>query len=189
MTKLFETGEPQDITAVLESKDARVAFQKQLVADYSDASILAVKLNIPGPIKNNDQLHRGFNHGLLSLIQALQAGDVDVKLVAQWDKPTGNEAFLTVAGPLEAVKRQAAAFEDQDAFGRLFDVDVFGHGQATALSRTRLGLPVRKCFICGRPAKECARSRRHSVSELQAVIQQVFDQEFKGEAGTVNDDE
>lgn len=93
MTKLFETGEPQDITAVLESKDARVAFQKKLVTDYPDDSILAVKLNIPGPIKNNDQLHRGFNHGLLSLIQLLQATNAAVKLVAQWDKPTGNEAF------------------------------------------------------------------------------------------------
>lgn len=188
MTKLFETGEPQDITAVLESKDARVAFQKKLVTDYPDDSILAVKLNIPGPIKNNDQLHRGFNHGLLSLIQLLQATNAAVKLVAQWDKPTGNEAFLTVSGALETAKRQAVAFEDQDAFGRLFDVDVFGHGQSTALSRTKLGLPVRKCFICGRPAKACARSRRHSISELQVKISQVFDQEFKGEAGVVNDD-
>ncbi len=65
MTKLFETGEPQDITAVLESKDARVAFQKKLVTDYPDDSILAVKLNIPGPIKNNDQLHRGVQSRLI----------------------------------------------------------------------------------------------------------------------------
>lgn len=38
------------------------------------------------------------------------------------------------------------------------------------IERTELGEPARTCLICGKPAKECARSRTHSVQDMQDTI-------------------
>ncbi len=65
-------------------------------------------------------------------------------------------------------------FEDQTQLGRLFDADVLVKDQARAISRKDLRRKARQCFLCSRPAKECARSRRHSVSEMQEYISNLY---------------
>ncbi|MBE8117719.1 citrate lyase holo-[acyl-carrier protein] synthase [Limosilactobacillus fermentum] len=71
-----------------------------------------------------------------------------------------------------AVKEGTVAFEETTPYNRLFDLDVLIKEGETAhsLSRGELNLPVRTCLICGRPAKECGRSRRHTVSGLQERV-------------------
>lgn len=174
MSEIFKVGSEQGIMDILQSKDERVAYQHQLLNEYPTKSILAIKLNIPGPIKNNQYLTQLFNAGLKRFLTQIKS----VRIVEQWHKPTGNEAFATSNRSADQIKAAAIQFEDEDQLGRLFDIDVFGHDSAKAISRKELGFQARKCFICGRPAKECARSRRHSVPELQRVIQQKYNQEF-----------
>ena len=50
--------------------------------------------------------------------------------------------------------------------GRLFDMDVLCP-DGKKVDRQELGREGRKCLICGGPAQVCARSRAHTVSELQ----------------------
>ena len=57
------------------------------------------------------------------------------------------------------------SIEETHPLGRLFDIDVLDT-TGTKLSRKI----YRKCFLCGCQAQECASSRKHSVSELQAYI-------------------
>lgn len=178
MNSVFTTGEKQDIAAILNSKDERAAFQRKLLSDYPDQAILAIKLNVPGPIKNNSALLKLFERGFTRLVTELQRHFTTVELVAKWQKSTGNEAFLIVNGDPTMVKKWAVDFEDHDQIGRLFDVDVFGNGNPIAISRSDFNFPTRRCFICGRSAKVCARSRRHSITTLQTFIQQQFDKEF-----------
>ncbi|MCT0222907.1 citrate lyase holo-[acyl-carrier protein] synthase, partial [Lactiplantibacillus plantarum] len=64
MATIFTTGEPQTITAMLAARDQRVAYQQQLTATNPRATIAAIKLNIPGPIKNNAALRRLFLAGV-----------------------------------------------------------------------------------------------------------------------------
>ena len=82
-----------------------------------------------------------------------------------------------------AVKLLAVEFEDHDHLGRLFDVDVLHAGNQRALSRSDFQMPVRKCLLCDRDAKDCARSRRHSVLELQTRISEIYTAEFKLDGG------
>lgn len=56
--------------------------------------------------------------------------------------------------------------------GRIFDIDIILSDKT--ISRSDLGLPSRTCLLCGRPAKECARERRHSYDELRAVIEKLI---------------
>lgn len=183
MTAIFQTGQPQEITDVLENRDARVALQQQLLKRYPNETLIAIKLNIPGPIKNNAQIKQLFAAGMQRFYDQLKAQTRDFQTVEQWDKPTGNELFITVELDPTAVKRLAVQFEDHDHLGRLFDVDVLHAGGERALSRSDFDLPVRKCLICNREAKDCARSRRHSVTKLQARISEIYTAEFESVGG------
>lgn len=174
MLNLFATGTPQDITAVLKNRDQRVELQNQLVVDASqNQSVVVLKLNIPGPIKNNADLTRLFLAGLAAFEQ-----NMVVCRQIDWAKPTGPETFLIVEGLPLAIKQQAVMFEDQHTLGRLFDVDVLiwqsALQQGQPISRKALGQPIRRCLLCQQAAKVCARSRRHTVAELQAVINQQY---------------
>lgn len=60
-------------------------------------------------------------------------------------------------------------YEETHPVGRLFDLDVIDiNGQK--LSRPSF----RKCIICGCQAQECARTRKHSVNEMQSKIEEML---------------
>lgn len=174
MATIFTAGTPQTITDMLAARDQRVAYQQQLMTTYPQATIAAIKLNIPGPIKNNDALRRLFLAG----VQRFEAELSTYTVAADWNHPAGNERFLILTTDFATSKRMAVAFEEQDPLGRLYDIDILQAGSQRALSRTDLGLPKRRCLLCRREAKDCARSRRHSVAELQQKIMTMYVTEF-----------
>ena len=57
--------------------------------------------------------------------------------------------------------------------GRLWDLDVTDP-RLGALSRRSLGLPVRRCLVCGEAAHACARSRAHPLAELLGAIERIL---------------
>jgi len=180
MPAIFTTGTPQTITDVLAARDERAAYQQTLMGTYPQSTIVAIKLNIPGPIKNNNELRRLFMAGF----NRFMATQTAATIIADWNRATGNETFLVIEADLITCKRMAVAFEGTDSLGRLFDIDVMQQGKSRAVSRTELSLPVRRCLLCQREAKDCARSRRHSVAALQAHINDLYKVEF-----TVGDDD
>lgn len=183
MASIFQTGQPQVITDVLTNRDQRAALQRHLITQFPQDTVVAIKLNIPGPIKNNAQIRRLFTTGMARFYTQLKVLTPHFTTVAQWDKPTGNELFLIVSVDAVKVKKLAVQFEDHDHLGRLFDVDVFDAAHEKAISRSDFKMPVRKCLICNRIAKDCARSRRHSVTTLQNRISEIYAAEFSLDGG------
>lgn len=55
---------------------------------------------------------------------------------------------------------------------RLYDLDV--RSKDKVWTRSDLGAPARLCFLCEQDAKSCARSRRHSVEDMLAWIEQLL---------------
>lgn len=177
MSNLFDVGTPQQIPDVLANRDRRVALQNQLITEYPTDAVIAAKLNIPGPIKNNPQLKNFFLSELKVFEHQLKA-KYQFVVAAQWlDESTGPERFYLVKGSAKEVKRLAVAFEESQPARRLFDLDVLtkDNDHAQSLSRTVLNLPQRTCLICGHPAKECARSRQHTVAELQNRVAELIE--------------
>ncbi|BDR55912.1 citrate lyase holo-[acyl-carrier protein] synthase [Xylocopilactobacillus apis] len=169
---IFNEGTPVKINEVLLNKDKRVEQQNLLMKEDPTATIIATKLNIPGPIKNNHYLEEIFLTGIKELKSLI--GDKLIKNEIIWQLKTGPEAFWVTDIPIKRAKEIAISFEDAFTLGRLFDVDVLSlKTKEVPLSRRDLGFEPRKCLICSRPAKECARSRKHSVLELQEKISQM----------------
>lgn len=174
---IFNEGKKQSIVDILASKDRRVEMQQELFQGYSEQVIVNVNMNIPGPIKNNRYLRQIFDVGMQDLEQSFQKHGLMYRLEIHWDLDSGEENFYLLSGTMKEVKLATVAFEEESFFGRLFDADVLANRQP-AISRKDLGLPARKCFICDRPAKECARSRKHSVEEMQAYITALYNKKF-----------
>lgn len=176
---IFNEGKEQNIAQVLNAKDKRVALQQKIFEKYPDQTLVDVNLNIPGPIKNNRYLEKLFNYGIKELENSWDKLGYSYKLVVSLDEDTGCENFYILDLPIKTVKKTTIDFEDQTELGRLFDADVLVKDKNAAISRRDLGKQPRKCFICNRPAKECARSRRHSVVEMQNYISKLYTKNVK----------
>lgn len=195
----FQEGSQPSLAEVLERREARVLQVQDLLQRH--ATVVCFKLNIPGPVKNNASIQALFVQGLRALraswphkdrktspaappplSTALETGTDPGLLAWDWEQalpnlPTGPEYFLASSLPADLVKHLMVNLEETP-LGRLYDIDVFGpQGQ---ISRTDLGLPLRSCFLCERPAPACARSRRHSLGELLGWVDQQLDASLSG---------
>ena len=149
---------------MLDMRESRAKRQQELLAQYS-AVLISFSMNIAGPVKNSPLIRRGFREGLFRLEEGLRGASMKLIHREQVDCVTGCEAMLMVSGDGEAVKKLCVELEDEDSLGRLFDLDVLEPGRSW--SREQLGLPPRRCLICGAEGKGCASRRLHSVQDLR----------------------
>lgn len=139
--------------------------QQALLAEYGQA-LVCFSMNIAGPVKNSDLIRRGFRLGQRLLEGQFAAIRAKVLHTESIDAVTGCECIYVLDRPALELKAAAAAVEDGLPLGRLFDMDVI-RPDGSKVDRSELGLPPRKCLICGNSARGCARSRTHSVPQLQ----------------------
>ena len=158
-----------DLNQVLEARERRAERQRALLAQYR-LPLVSFSMNIAGPVKNSPLISRGFRLGRRTLLEQLTLSGMEVIHEERTDAVTGCEALLAVRGEPEKIKRICVGIEDRDALGRLYDMDVIGTDGA------KLERPEpRRCLICGLPARACARSRAHSVEELQKATRTLLE--------------
>lgn len=148
---------------ILDAREQRAQKQRSLLEKFQKP-LLCFTMNIAGPEKLNRDISIGFSVGNWLLQNAL-AGHRILHRELHWEN-TGCEAYYVVDLPAKRLKRLAIDIEDTEPIGRLFDMDVMDTDGAK-LTRESLGFERRKCLICSEDASVCARSRAHSVAELQ----------------------
>lgn len=157
---------------MLEARERRAARQQELLRAYGKPMV-CFTMNIAGPVKNSALIRRGYALGKRLLRQQLAVAGIAVVSFEEIQEITGNEAiFLLDASPL-TIKAITVEIEDQPSVGRLFDMDVLCPN-GRKVDRQELGLPGRKCLICGESAQACARSRSHTVAQLQAKTRDIL---------------
>lgn len=158
---------------MLEARERRAQRQQALQSAWGK-TMVCFTMNIAGPVKNNALIRRGYALGKKLLRQQLTAAGIETVHFEEIQEKTGNEAFFLLdAAPLR-VKAVTVAVEDYAPVGRLFDMDVLCP-DGRKVDRQELGLPGRKCLICGGPAQACARSRTHTVAELQEKTREILE--------------
>lgn len=148
---------------ILACKEERRRRQNDLRAE-TGANIISITINMPGPVKDRPVLRLLRDYA----VQAVSAG-LDVIRESNINADTGPEALIAVAGDAAALKAAAVKVEEDRPFGRLLDIDVFS-ADGELISRCREGRQ-RQCLLCGRPAVECMRERRHTLAELGAKVE------------------
>ncbi len=162
-----------ELAQMLEARERRAYMQRELLQKY-DKTMVSFTMNIAGPVKTSALITRGFDLGCRYLTEQLQANRIAVVYRQDIHEATGDEAYFILDAEAMTVKAITADIEDATPLGRLFDMDVLSP-DGTKAERTELGLPGRKCLICGKPAKECSRSRTHTVADLQARTREILE--------------
>ena len=161
-------GQEVTITDMMFCRDRRVQIQNEFIEKYQKP-VISFCMNIPGPIKTTPLIRKGFEAGKDALLHALSAADMNVLESRVFHDITGDEVLLCVDAPAEKIKDLTQQIEERHPYGRLFDMDVIG------TDRMKLSRPsYRKCLICDCQAQECARARRHSISEMQDKIEEIL---------------
>ena len=164
---------------VLVARDRRALRQSELIDKYQKP-LISFTMNIAGPVKNNSEIKRGYEIGKNILEQELKMAEIKSLYFEEITGATGNEAFYVVDCDAVKVKRLTTDIEDGIPLGRLYDLDIIDIDKRK-IDRKEIGLESRKCLICGRSAKECARSRTHSVEELQKKTREILKAEIENE--------
>ncbi len=153
---------------ILQGRDDRYALQTSLIEKYQ-SPLVSCTMNIPGPVKNSELIQASFDKAMDAFIARNQGV---LKEVAQQQKETGPERYFIVLGGtnLYALKRRLAFFEQVYPIGRWLDLDL-KDSDGIAITRKDIALEQRRCLLCHRPAKECARSERHSLEDLLALTE------------------
>ena len=141
--------------------------------------LISFTLNIPGPVKRFPLALRAVEEGLSALLRRLEREGCAVLAREREDGAAGYGVRLLLDADPGAVKALAVALEDAHPLGRLFDLDVLGP-DGEKRSRGELGLPPRRCLLCGRPAPVCARSRAHPLEALQLETARMLCDYFLG---------
>lgn len=159
------SGPKVTLHQVLENRERRASRQREWVEAHS-LPMISFTINMVGEVKLNQLSRTAFVQGYQAILDECRVQDVSVVSIEKYSSDTGPELLIS-AGNIDPIKlkRCMVHIEDSHPLGRLFDIDVLDN-QCTALSRDGLGLPRRKCLVCGEEAKICARSRTHQLPEL-----------------------
>ena len=160
---------------MMQAREARFAMQRTLLARYEGAVLACLTMNVAGPVKTTPAIERAFEWGMAQ-IRAVLSGHA-VLFSASIRERTGPEAVFAVRADAAEIKRRLCALEDGCAMGRLLDIDVIAEN-GEKIARTQLGLPPRKCLLCGQDAPVCARSRAHTVAALFQRTHAIIDAHF-----------
>ena len=150
---------------MLEARERRANRQRVLLSAHGKAMV-CFTMNIAGPVKNSPLIRRGYILGKKRLRQQLRLAGIGVTYFEEIQEKTGNEAIFLLDAEALTVKAVTVEIEDHAPIGRLFDMDVLCP-DGRKVDRQELGRDGRTCLICGGMAQACARSRTHSVAELQ----------------------
>ncbi|WP_432666227.1 citrate lyase holo-[acyl-carrier protein] synthase [Wukongibacter baidiensis] len=163
---------------ILEAREKRVAYQKRLIQKYSK-SLIAFKLNIPGPKKDGPLYRKIFINGLALLKDTLKENHIDIVFEDSILEPTGSEAFIVVdSDDAKYIKTLSIEIEEKDSMGRIYDFDVID-SSGKSISREIIGRGQRKCFLCDEYVWVCARTRAHSLEEMLQFIEETAKAYFK----------
>lgn len=176
VTSVFD-GPAVELADMLDAREHRAQVQRDLLADaLPGEALFSATLSIPGPHKTSAVLEQAFN----ALVEAVESelNGAPTRARTRLSGAPGPELLMLIAMPALELKRHAIDVEESHPLGRLADFDVveLTDGMPRPVSRTELGFPPRRCLICGGEAKACARSRAHTVQEMQVTIAEIIRQ-------------
>ena len=161
----FEEG----LEFVLMGREARKELQEKLLRNH--AWVLQIGLNIPGIPKNlpgdgvclrrTEEMLFSRKTLFVPKVRRLCENGAGKALVFGGDFPEARE-----------IKKISVALEENVPWGRLLDMDVLT--SRGGLSRKDLGLPPRKCLLCEKEAKICARLGSHGFEELRLRAEELL---------------
>lgn len=157
---------------MLEAKEKRYYKIKDLTESYK-APVLSFMLNIPGEDKNFEEavsFHKKYVDKIKNL---LEENKIKILFEDYQNLVTGMEYLAVLNGDGCVIKKLMMEVEEESLGGRLLDLDIYDK-DFSQISRSSLGLPERKCIICGDTARTCIKKERHNLKELEERVREII---------------
>lgn len=157
---------------MLDAKEKRYYNIKDLTEKY-EASVLSFMLNIPGEDKNFEEavsFHKKYVDKIKNL---LEENKIKILFEDYQNLVTGMEYLAVLDGDGCVIKKLMMEVEEESLGGRLLDIDIYDK-DFSQISRSSLGLPERKCIICGDTARTCIKEERHKIEELEERVREII---------------
>ena len=104
-------GQEVVLTDMLACRERRVNIQNEYIQRYH-CPVISFCMNIPGPIKTNEQIKKAFLSGKEALFAVLQKENIPILTQTEFDEKTGNEIILTVDYPADRIKELTTEIEE-----------------------------------------------------------------------------
>lgn len=173
---LFDVGDTPSLEQVLTNRERRVSLMHALLDKYPNDMVIILKCNIPGSVKNNNTIYAIFEEGMKCIKNNIQRKPYPILYEKMINATTGPEYLCVISShePIEA-KKQMVQLEDEEVYGRLWDIDCYVKeaSEYISISRDDINRKERTCLICNQSAKVCAGRRVHSVEELHEKIVEI----------------
>lgn len=157
---------------MLEAKEKRYYKIKALTEKY-ETPVLSFMLNIPGEDKNFEEavsFHKKYVEKIKNL---LEEEKIKILFEDYENLVTGMEYLAVLDSDGRLIKKLMMEVEEASLGGRLLDIDIYDK-DFSQISRSSLGLPERKCIICGDTARTCIKKERHKIEELEERVREII---------------
>lgn len=171
-TNIWMVGHRVELPEMLQGREQRAERQREF-RERNHSTLVCFTLNIAGPVKVFPIGEEVFERTSARIRHALEEAEIPVLDSCEEKLSWGWETYFAAGAPAERVKECLLPMEEKSPAGRLFDIDVL-RPDGSKVSREEFGLPPRSCIVCGKPSIACARSRAHSVEEIQAKSVQIL---------------
>ncbi len=156
---------------ILNGREERRKAKNEFITNFnSEAAIsfLTVTINRPGSNKNSSFVKDLFSEALRMVSLILPPAGLKILKTKVINNQAGPAGLLAIRSAANQVKKLCIQIEQNHFAGRLFDLDV-STGEKI-ISRTQLGFPPRKCFLCDQAARKCRREGKHTKEEIENWI-------------------
>ena len=167
-SKWFSNSKPVTLDEILQAREDRKIKQMELLSS-GQYTLICFTLNIPGENKVYPLSKKAFDAGLKAINEQCLLENFNIQHHETTRNNTGYEGYWTINSDATIVKKSMIEIESMHPIGRLFDIDVFD-AFGTPIKGSDWGRAERSCLICDEPVWACARSRKHSISELSLKV-------------------
>ena len=77
------------IDEILNCREKRVAIQNEMIKKYNKP-VISFTMNIPGPIKTNNEIKKAFDIGKNLILEKLKENNIAILEIQELNKNTGN---------------------------------------------------------------------------------------------------
>lgn len=149
----------------------------KLIAQYQKP-VITFSLNIPGLIKNNLNYTKFFHKYYQLFLDFLTNNFIIIYQNIKEDV-AGNYGWIIV-NEFNGLKIKAITYQFERLFkdiSSLFDLDVYDLNNLK-ITREKLNLEPRKCYLCENNAKLCARMQKHSLIKLETYVKTLINNDL-----------
>lgn len=152
--------------SLLEKREKTDFFEKELLSRFPFKTLVVIRANMPGGKKGSIES----NWIVYRIFLECKKKMAPLKIFHSYTDEEGLIFFLIVDAPPLEVKALSIKIEDDEALGRLADIDVLTAKKLFSRNDFPHENKRRKCFLCEKDAVICARNRTHSQKEIMDFI-------------------